>query len=96
MEKKLENLQDLIANALVEYNACGGAHTSMSHALGDVELSNEVLSIMTCFNEAWESADSDDDHALDSILDHYTDEVINWLKDNDLYEHALNNSSYRH
>lgn len=94
MEKKLENLQNLIANALIEYNECGGDNNSMYHALGDVELSNEVLSIMTCFNEAWESADSDDDHALDSVLDHYTDEVINWLKANDLYEHALNHSRY--
>lgn len=96
MEKKLENLQDLIANALVEYNACGGAHTSMSHALGDVELSNEVLSIMTCFNEAWESADSDDDQELDRVLEHYTAEIINWLKANGLYEHALNSSRYGH
>lgn len=94
MEKKLKNLQNLIANALVEYNACGGAHTSMSHALGDVELSNEVLSIMVCFNEAWEQADSDDNQELDRILDHYTGEIINWLKANDLYEHALNHSIY--
>lgn len=95
MEKKLENLQNLIGNALVEYNASGCAHTSMSHALGDVELSNEVLSIMACFNEAWESADSDDDQELDHVLDHYTNEIINWLKANDHYEHALNFSRYR-
>lgn len=94
MEKKLENLQNLITNALVEYNACGGAHTSMYHALGDIELTNEVLSIMTCFNEAWEQTDSDNDQALDRILDHYTGEIINWLKANDLYEHALNYSRY--
>lgn len=92
--ENLEKLQNLITNALVEYNACGGAHTSMCHALGDIELTNEVLSIMTCFNEAWESADSDDDEALDSILDHYISEIINWLKANDLYEHALNHSRY--
>ena len=96
MEKKLENLQNLIANALVEYNACGGAHTSMSHALGDIELTNEVLSIMTCFNEAWEQTDSEDDQDLDRILDHYTAEIINWLKTNGLYEHALNCSRYGH
>lgn len=94
MEKKVENLQNLIANALVLFNACGGTHTSMSHALGDIELSNEVLSIMVCFNEAWNQTDSDDDEELDRILDHYTGEIINWLKANDLYEHALNNSSY--
>lgn len=88
--EKLETLQNLIANALVEYNACGGAHTSMCHALGDIELTNEVLSIMTCFNEAWESADSDDDQELERILNNYTGEIINWLKANGLYEHALN------
>ena len=49
---------------------------------------------MTCFNEAWDNADSDDDQELDRILDHYTGEIIDWLKANDLYEHALNNSSY--
>ena len=94
METKLENLQNLIGNALIEYNACGGTITSMYHALGDIELTNEVLSIMTCFNEAWEQADSDDDEELDRILNHYTAEIINWLKANDLYEHALNHSSY--
>ena len=94
MEKKLENLQKLITNALVEYNECGGDNNSMCHALGDIELSNEVLSIMVCFNEAWEQADSEDDQELDRILDHYTSEIINWLKANDLYEHALNNSRY--
>ena len=88
--EKLETLQNLIANALVEYNACGGAHTSMCHALGGIELTNEVLSIMTCFNEAWEQADSEDDQELDRVLDHYTGEIINWLKVNSLYEHALN------
>ena len=94
MEKKLENLQNLIGNALIEYDACGGTITSMYHALGDVELTNEVLSIMTCFNEAWEQTDSDNDQALDRILDHYTGEVIDWLKANGHYEHALNNSRY--
>lgn len=88
--EKLETLQNLIANALVEYNACGGAHTSMCHALGDIELSNEVLSIMICFNEAWENADSGDDQELDRILNNYTGEIINWLKANGHYEHALN------
>lgn len=88
--EKLETLQNLIANALVEYNACGGVSTSMCHALGDVELTNEVLSIMTCFNEAWENADSEDDQELERVLDHYTGEIINWLKANGLYEHALN------
>ena len=90
----MENLKNLITNALVEFNACGGAHILMSYALGDIELPNEVLSIMVCFNGAWEDADSDDDQELDRILDHYTGEVINWLKANGLYEHALNNSSY--
>ena len=94
MEKKLENLQNLITNALVKYNECGGDNNSMCHALGDIELSNEVLSIMVCFNEAWEQADSEDDQELDRILDHYTSEIINWLKANDLYEHALNFSRY--
>lgn len=94
MEKKLENLQNLIANALVEYNTCGGALNSMSHALGDIELTNEVLSIMVCFNEAWNQTDSDDDQELDRVLEHYTAEIINWLKANDLYEHALNFSRY--
>lgn len=88
--EKLETLQNLIANALVEYNAYGGAHTSMCHALGDIELSNEVLSIMICFSEAWENADSDDDQELDRILNNYTGEIINWLKVNSLYERALN------
>ena len=88
--EKLETLQNLIANALVEYNACGGAHTSMCHALGDIELSNEVLAIMICFSEAWENADSDDDQELDRILNNYTGEIINWLKVNSLYERALN------
>ena len=96
MEKKLENLQNLIANALVEYNTSGGSHNSMSHALGDIELTNEVLSILACFNEVWESADSDDDQELDRILDHYTGEIINWLKANGHYEHALNCSRYGH
>ena len=49
---------------------------------------------MTCFNEAWEQTDSDNDQGLDRVLDHYTGEIIDWLKANDLYEHALNNSSY--
>ena len=96
MEKKSEILQNLIANALVEFSACGGTHTSMSHALGDIELTNEVLSIMTCFNEAWEQTDSDDDQELDRVLDHYTGEIINWLKANGHYEHALNCSGYGH
>ena len=94
MEKKLENLQNLIGNALIEYNACGGTITPMYHSLGDIELTNEVLSIMTCFNEAWEQTDSDNDQGLDRVLAHYTDEIINWLKVNDLYEHALNCSRY--
>ena len=94
MEKKLENLQNLITNALVEYNACGGAHILMSYALGDIELPNEVLSIMACFNEAWEQTDSDDEQELDRILDNYTSEIINRLKANDQYKHALNNSRY--
>ena len=94
MEKKSEILQNLIANALVEYNTTGGALTSMCHALGDIELTNEVLSIMVCFNEVWEQADSDDDQELDRILDHYTAEIINWLKANGHYEHALNYSRY--
>ena len=96
MEKKLENLQNLIANALVEYDTSGGAHTSMCHALGDIELPNEVLSIFACFNEAWEQTDSDDEQELDRILDHYTGEIINWLKANGHYEHALNCSRYGH
>ena len=94
METKLENLQNLIGNALIEYNACGGTITSMYHALGDIELTNEVLSIMTCFDEAWEQTDSEDDQDLDRILDHYTAEIINWLNANGLYEHALNCSRY--
>lgn len=94
MEKKLEKLQNLIANALLEYNECGGDNSSMSHALGDIELPNEVLSIMICFNEAWEQTDSDNDQELDRILDYYTAEIINWLKANDLYEYALNYSRY--
>lgn len=94
MGKKLENLQNLIANALIEYNECGGEHTAMCHALGDIELPNEVLSIMVCFNEAWEQTDSEDDQDLDRILDHYTAEIINWLKANGHYEHALNFSRY--
>ena len=94
MEKKLENLQNLIGNALIEYNACGGTITPMYHSLGDIELTNEVLSIMTCFNEAWEQTDSDNDQGLDRVLDHDTDEIINWLKVNGLYEHALNCSRY--
>ena len=93
METKLENLQNLITNALVEYNASGGVSTTMYHALGDIELPNEVLSIMVCFNEAWEQADSDD---VNRVLDHYTGEIINWLKANNLYEHALNSSRYGH
>lgn len=94
MEKKLENLQNLIGNALIEFNACGGTITPMYHALGDIELTNEVLSIMTCFDEAWEQTDSEDDQDLDRILDHYTAEIINWLNANGLYEHALNCSRY--
>ena len=94
METKLENLQNLITNALVEYNASGGSHNSMSRTLGDIELTNEVLSILACFNEAWEQTDSDDDQELDRILDNYTSEIINWLEANGLYEHALNNSRY--
>lgn len=94
MEKKLENLQNLIANALIEYNACGGTITSMYHALGDIELPNEVLSIMVCFNESWEQAGSDEGKGLDRILDNYTAGIIDWLKANGLYEHALNFSSY--
>lgn len=94
MEKKLENLQNLIGNALIEYNAFGGTITPMYHSLGDIELTNEVLSIMNCFNEAWEQTDSDNDQGLDRVLDHYTDEIINWLKVNGLYEHALNCSRY--
>lgn len=94
MEKKLENLQNLIANALIEYNECGGDNNSMYHALGDIELPNEVLSIMVCFNEVWEQTDSEDVQDLDRILDHYTGEIIDWLKANGLYEHALNCSRY--
>lgn len=94
MEKKLENLQNLITNALVEYNECGGDNNSMYHALGDIELTNEVLSIMTCFNESWEQAGSDEGKGLDRILDNYTAGIIDWLKANGLYEHALNCSSY--
>lgn len=94
--EKLETLQNLITNALIEYNTCGGSHTSMCHALGDIELSNGVLSIMVCFNEAWEQADSEYDQELDRVLDHYTGEIINWLKANNLYEHALKSSRYGH
>ena len=93
METKLENLQNLITNALVEFNAFR-SQRAMYYALGGIESTNEVLSIMICFNEAWEQADSDDDQALDSVLGHYTGEIINWLKANGLYEHALNNSRY--
>lgn len=94
MEKKLENLQNLIGNALIEYNACGGTITSMYHALGDIELTNEVLLLMSCFNEDWECADSENDQELDNILYYYSNEIINWLKANGLYEHALNFSRY--
>lgn len=91
--EKLEKLQNLITNALVEFNAFR-SQRAMYYALGGIESTNEVLSIMICFNEVWEQADSDDDQELDRILDHYTGEIIDWLKANDLYEYALNNSSY--
>lgn len=94
MEKKIEKLENNIVNALIEWNVYEGADETMSQALGGVELTNEALSIMVCFNEAWERADSEDDRELDRILDHYTGEIIKWLKANGLYEHALNNTTF--
>ena len=94
IKEMIGNLDNNITAALVEYNASGHRTTTMYNALGDIELTNEVLSIMTCFNEAWEQTDSEDDQDLDRILDHYTAEIINWLKANNLYEHALNFSRY--
>lgn len=91
--EKIEKLEDNIVNALIAYVSSTG-HDSIYHAIGDIEPTNELRSIVMCFSEAWDRADSDDDQELDRILDYYTGEVIKWLKANGLYEHALNHTSF--
>ena len=76
IKEMIDNLDNNITAALIEYNASG--------------LDEETISLMNCFDDSWEEVDADDVKGQEKILDYYTGGIINWLKANGHYEHALN------
>ena len=94
----IDNLDNNITAALVEYNMSGHRTTAMYNALGyfanESGLDNETISLMNCFDDAWEEVGDDDVKGQEKILDYYTNEIIKVLKHNGEYKNALINSKY--
>ena len=99
IKEMIDNLDNNITAALVEYNASRHWTTAMYNALGyyanESGLDKETISLMNCFDDAWEEVDADDVKGQDKILDYYTGEIIKVLKHNGEYKNALINSKYR-
>ena len=99
IKEMIDNLGNNITAALVEYNASGHSTTAMYNALGyyanESGLDNETISLMNCFDDAWEEVGADDVKVQDKILDYYTNEIIKMLKRNGEYKNALINSKYQ-
>ena len=99
IKEMIDNLENNITAALVEYNASGHSTTAMYNALGyyanESGLDNETISLMNCFDDSWEEVDADDVKGQERILDYYTCEIIKVLKQNGEYKNALKNSKYQ-
>lgn len=99
IKEMIDNLDNNITAALVEYNMSGHRTTAMYNALGyfanESGLDKETISLMNCFDDAWEEVDADDVKGQEKILDYYTNEIIKVLKQNDEYKNALVNSKYQ-
>ena len=99
IKEMIDNLDNNITAALVEYNMSGHSTTAMYNALGyyanESGLDNETISLMNCFDDAWEEVDDDDVKGQEKILDYYTREIIKVLKQNGEYKNALVNSKYQ-
>lgn len=97
--KMIDKLYNNITAGLIEYNASGHETTAMYNALGyyvnGSGLDDEIISLMNCFDDAWEEVDADDVKGQDNILDYYTNEIIKVLKQNGEYKNALKNSKYQ-
>lgn len=99
IKEMIDNLDNNITAALVEYNMSGHRTSAMYNALGYFAnasgLDKETISLMNCFDDAWEEVDADDVKGQDKILDYYTSEIIKVLKHNGEYKNALKNSKYQ-
>ena len=99
IKEMIDNLDNNITAALVEYNMSGHRTTAMYNALGyfanESGLDNETISLMNCFDDSWEEVDADDVKGQEKILDYYTNEIIKVLKRNGEYKNALINSKYQ-
>ena len=99
IKEMIDNLDNNITAALVEYNMSGHRTTAMYNALGyyatESGLDNETISLMNCFDDFWEEVDADDVKGQEKILDYYTNEIIKVLKRNCEYKNALINSKYQ-
>lgn len=99
IKEMINNLDNNITAALVEYNMSGHRTTAMYNALGyfanESGLDEETISLMKCFDDSWEEVDDDDVKGQEKILDYYTNEIIKVLKQNDEYKNALINSKYQ-
>lgn len=99
IKEMIDNLENNITAGLVEYNASGHYTTAMYNALGyytgESGLDEEVVSLMNCFDDAWEESDADDVKGQDKILEYYTNEIIKVIKQNGEYKNALLNSKYQ-
>lgn len=99
IKEMIDNLDNNITAGLIEYTA-SGHETAMYNALGyyateESGLDDEVMSLMNCFDDAWEEVDADDVKGQEKILDYYTSEIIKVLKHNGEYKNALINSKYQ-
>ena len=99
IKEMIDNLENNITAALVEYNASGHSTTAMYNALGyyanESGLDNETISLMNCFDDSWEEVDADDVKGQEKILDYYTSEIIKVLKQNGEDKNALINTKYQ-
>ena len=99
IKEMIDNLDNNITAALVEYHMRGHTTTAMYNALGyyanESGLDNETISLMNCFDDAWEEVGADDVKVQDKILDYYTSEIIKVLKQTGEYKNALINSKYQ-
>lgn len=99
IKEMIDNLDNNITAALVEYNASVHRATAMYNALGYYAngrgLDDDVISLMNCFDDAWEEVDADDVKGQDKILEYYTNEIIKVLKQNGEYKNALLNSKFQ-
>lgn len=99
IKKMIDKLDNNITAGLIEYNASGHETTAMYNALGyhvnGSGLDDEIISLMNCFDDAWEEVDADDVKGQEKILEYYTSEIIKVLKQNGEYKNALKNSKYQ-